>query len=69
MLLLPLRRQAWNATPWSAVKVDLVEEGSKARLKEVRALPRDVKDTGGRGFGAEVFLGSCHGGCMARCPH
>lgn len=38
--------QAWNSTLWSAVQVDVVEEGAKSLLKDIRALPKDIKDAG-----------------------
>ena len=42
MLDTPL--QVWRQTLWTNVKTEVMEEGTKAFVKEVKALPKAVRD-------------------------
>ena len=34
----------WRQTLWTDIKTDVMEEGTKAFVKEVKALPKNVRD-------------------------
>ena len=42
MLGTPL--QVWRQTLWTDIKTEIMEEGTKAFVKEVKALPKAVRD-------------------------
>jgi len=37
-------KQVWRQTLWTDIRTDVMEEGTKAFVKEVKALPKAVRD-------------------------
>ena len=38
------KTQVWRQTLWTDIRTDVMEEGTKAFVKEVKALPKAVRD-------------------------
>ena len=36
--------QVWRQTLWTDIRTDVMEEGTKAFVKEVKALPKAIRD-------------------------
>ena len=48
--------QVWRQTLWTDIRTDVMEEGTKAFVKEVKALPKAVRDEDCFKVGALVYL-------------
>lgn len=36
--------QVWRETLWTGIRTDVMEEGTKSFVKEVKALPKQIRD-------------------------
>lgn len=53
--------QVWRQTLWTDIRTDVMEEGTKAFVKEVKALPKAVRDEDCFKVGALALI---HLACM-----